>query len=84
MGSIPLEDCVISFDLKNKNFKPFTFELSSPRIDKTFLIQAASKQDMDDWVESIKSAKNFYAISTPFALEHKIHVDFKSETGFIV
>lgn len=57
--------------------------MSSPRIDKSFLIQASSQQEMDDWIEAINAGRNFYSVSSPFDLQHNIHVDFNSETGFV-
>lgn len=57
--------------------------MSSPRIDKSFLIQASSQQEMDEWIEAINAGRNFYSVSSPFDLQHNIHVDFNSETGFV-
>jgi hypothetical protein len=85
LGTIPLEDAVLNVtDLKSKNTKKeFLFEVSSPRIDKSFLIQASSQQEMNDWIEAINAGRNFYSVSSPFDLQHNIHVDFNSETGFV-
>lgn len=38
---------------------------------------------MDDWIEAINAGRNFYSVSSPFDLQHHIHVDFNSETGFV-
>lgn len=76
-----MEDAALNITKNPK--KEFLFELSSPRIDKSFLIQASSQQEMDDWIEAINAGRNFYSVSSPFDLQHNIHVDFNSETGFV-
>ena len=87
LGAIPLEDAKLNLagDLKSaKNAKKeFLFEVCSPRIDKSFLIQAGSQQELDEWIEAINAGRNFYSVSSPFDLQHNIHVDFNSETGFV-
>lgn len=85
LGTIPLEDAVLTVtDTKVKNSKKeFLFEVTSTRIDKSFLIQAASQQEMNEWIEAINAARNFYSVSSPFDLQHNIHVDFNSDTGFV-
>jgi hypothetical protein len=60
------------------------FELVSPSIEKTFYIQASAQEDMNSWIEAIERGKNFYKPSAPFGLQHHVHVDFSSETGFSV
>jgi hypothetical protein len=83
LGTIPLEDCEVNTDnLKIK--KPYMFELVSHKIDKTFYIQAANAEDMQNWIAAIKKGRAFYSVSTPFGLQHNIHVDFNSDTGFVV
>ena len=87
LGTIPLEDAklTVAADLKSKKDtkKEFLFEVASTRIDKSFLIQASSQQELDEWVEAINAGRNFYSVSSPFDLQHNIHVDFNSETGFV-
>eukprot|EP01122_Echinamoeba_exundans_P008511 TRINITY_DN2831_c0_g1_i1.p1 TRINITY_DN2831_c0_g1~~TRINITY_DN2831_c0_g1_i1.p1 ORF type:complete len:499 (+),score=118.44 TRINITY_DN2831_c0_g1_i1:50-1546(+) len=81
LGTIPLENCTTNVDnLKIK--KPYMFELVSPSIEKTFYIQASTQEDMNSWIEAIERGKNFYKPSAPFGLQHHVHVDFSSETGF--
>lgn len=38
---------------------------------------------MDSWMKAIKNGTEFCVVSTPFNVEHNIHVDFNSETGFV-
>jgi hypothetical protein len=83
LGTIPLEDCEVNTD-NLKIQKQFMFELVSPKIEKTFYIQAANGDEMQSWVAAIKKGRSFYAVSTPFGLQHNIHVDFNSDTGFVV
>mgnify|MGYP002481010124 FL=1 len=83
LGVIPLEECRINVDgLKVK--RTHTFELFSPKIDKTFYIQANSADEMKSWLDAINNARNFYTVSAPTNVSHTIHVDFTAETGFRV
>mmetsp|Transcript_20370 Transcript_20370/g.34761 ORF Transcript_20370/g.34761 Transcript_20370/m.34761 type:complete len:488 (-) Transcript_20370:14-1477(-) len=79
-GVIPLRSVrchVINF--KNKEF---VFELIAPKINKSFNIQATSKHEMETWLKAIDLGSDYSNVSSPFNLEHKIHVDFNSATGF--
>jgi len=38
---------------------------------------------MDEWMEVIKKRSDFCVVGSPFNVEHNIHVDFNSETGFV-
>lgn len=82
MGVIPLEECIVNTEHKVK--KSHSFELISTKIQKTFYIQAQSEKEMSDWIEAVISGKNFYNVSAPYELNHEIHVNFTSETGFVV
>lgn len=82
MGVIPLEDCIVNTEHKVKRAN--SFELISTKISKTFYIQAQSEKEMSDWIEAVISGKNFYNVSAPYELNHEIHVNFTSETGFVV
>jgi len=81
VGEIPLDGCKVKVDLKITK-KPNCFELST-RVDKTFYIQAENKIQMEDWMQAIKNGSDFCVVGAPFNVEHNIHVDFDSETGFV-
>lgn len=83
-GVIPLEDCIVNTDHKIKSSRQNTFELIATKMPKTFYIQAKSEDEMREWIEAVISGKNFYNVSNPFELKHHIHVDFNSDTGFVV
>lgn len=80
---IPLEECVVNTEHKIKLSKANTFELISTKIGKTFYIQSKTEKEMSDWIEAVISGKNFYNVSTPYELNHIIHVNFNSDTGFV-
>eukprot|EP01121_Diplochlamys_sp_Union-15-3_P014907 TRINITY_DN481_c0_g1_i1.p2 TRINITY_DN481_c0_g1~~TRINITY_DN481_c0_g1_i1.p2 ORF type:complete len:187 (-),score=33.64 TRINITY_DN481_c0_g1_i1:1000-1560(-) len=81
LGAVPLEDAQINTEPKGK--KPFCFEVHSPKINKTFLIQANDKPTMDSWVQAVKTGSIFCVVGEPYNIAHNIHVDFNSETGFV-
>jgi hypothetical protein len=79
-GVIPLRSVRCkTVTIKNKEF---VFELIAPKISKQFLIQATSKHEMETWIKAIDLGSDYSNVSSPFNLEHKIHVDFNSATGF--
>jgi hypothetical protein len=80
VGVVPLRMCRV-FET-NKVGKSFCFELTAPKINKTFLIQANNKSEVDDWMKAIEKASEYSCVSSPYNVEHKIHVDFNSATGF--
>ena len=80
---IPLSNCAIQRASK-KVKRPNTFEIRSPYIDKIYYIQANNEAEMEDWMRAIESASSFECVSEPFNVQHNIHVDFCSETGFSV
>jgi len=80
IGEIPLSGAVIKTDPKIK--RNHTFELYSPQIDKTFLVQANNKEDMSSWISALEKGSEFCMVGAPFNVERLIHVDFDSETGF--
>jgi len=80
-GHIPLDGSEVKIDTRLKRNN--TFELRAPSIEKTFYIQATSKKEMDEWMELLKKRSDFCLVSAPINVEHNIHVDFNSETGFV-
>lgn len=93
MGVVPLRMCRVSENTKAG--KTFCFDLTAPKISKTFLIQANSKgevrctsycryaycEKVDEWMKAIEKASEYSCVSTPYNVEHKIHVDFNSASG---
>eukprot|EP01113_Clastostelium_recurvatum_P046689 TRINITY_DN821_c0_g1_i1.p1 TRINITY_DN821_c0_g1~~TRINITY_DN821_c0_g1_i1.p1 ORF type:complete len:515 (+),score=116.71 TRINITY_DN821_c0_g1_i1:182-1546(+) len=69
-------------DLGAKFGKSYCFELTAPKISKVFLIQANSKGEVDAWMAAIDKGSEYSSVSGPYNVEHKIHVDFNSATGF--
>jgi len=80
VGVIPLRNC--SCKEISKGGKPFTFELQASRINKTFIIQATQPIEMKSWMEAIESGSEYSSVSAPYNVQHEIHVDFDSATGF--
>lgn len=80
LGSVPLRSCRVCFT--DRVGKPFCFELTAPRINKVFYIQATSKAEAEEWMEAIEKGADYSCVSSPYNVEHKIHVDFNSATGF--
>mmetsp|Transcript_30317 Transcript_30317/g.84725 ORF Transcript_30317/g.84725 Transcript_30317/m.84725 type:complete len:501 (+) Transcript_30317:50-1552(+) len=82
IGYVPLKDAVVKRCDKYKGKRDFVFELNATQIGKIFYIQAATNSDMEDWMKSLQSASEIEVVSSPFNVQHNIHVDFNSETGF--
>ncbi len=80
LGTVPLGSCRVAFT--DRTGKPFCFELTAPRINKVFYIQAKSKDEAEDWLKAIQRGSEYSCVSSPYNVEHKIHVDFNSATGF--
>lgn len=80
VGVVPLRMCRVS--KTTKTGKPDSFELSAPKINKTFFIQANNKEEVDEWIRAIEKGSEYSCVSSPYNVEHKIHVDFNSATGF--
>jgi hypothetical protein len=60
----------------------YVFELTAPRINKTFLIEATSDAELVAWLDAIETAAQSASnVSAPFNLEHRIHVDWHSASG---
>eukprot|EP01132_Coremiostelium_polycephalum_P004991 gene4991-6215_t len=80
VGVVPLRMSRVS---ENKSLgKQHCFELVSPRINKTFYIQATSPDEMSAWMKAVEKGSEFSTVSSPFNLKHEVHVDFNSATGF--
>jgi len=80
VGAVPLRRCHV--EETNKLGKPFTFELTAQKIGKTFFIQASSKVEVTEWIRALEKGAEYSCVSTPYNLEHNVHVDFNSTTGF--
>jgi len=80
-GCIPLRGATAKETTKIPG-KSYCIELSSPRISKTFVIQCNSSQEMREWLLAIETAAEYSSVSAPYNVQHEIHVDFDSATGF--
>jgi len=79
---IPLKGCQVLNKTINGKQKKYMFELKSPEMSKEFTIETTSTEDLEDWIDKIKKAAEYDAITAPFNVAHNIHVDFNSATGF--
>jgi hypothetical protein len=82
VGFIPLKDSVVKRCDKYKGKRDFVFELNATTIGKSFYIQALNQSDMEEWMKEIQASSEIEIVSSPFNVQHNIHVDFNSETGF--
>jgi len=82
VGYIPLKDAVVRRTDKYKGKRDFVFELVATQIGKSFFIQASTQSDMEEWMKEIQASSEIEVVSSPFNVQHNIHVDFNSETGF--
>lgn len=80
VGIVPLRMCRVAETTKTG--KPYSIELISPKISKTFFIQGNSKGDIEEWMKALEKGAEYSCVGTPYNVEHKIHVDFNSTTGF--
>lgn len=37
---------------------------------------------MDEWIRALEKGAEYSCVSSPYNLEHNVHVDFNSATGF--
>jgi len=79
-GAVPLRACHVN--VCDGGGKPFCFEVTAPRIEKAFLIQAGSKNEVTEWMRAIEKGSEYTGVSAPTDVKHKCHVDFNSATGF--
>eukprot|EP00026_Physarum_polycephalum_P022536 Phypoly_transcript_26691.p1 GENE.Phypoly_transcript_26691~~Phypoly_transcript_26691.p1 ORF type:complete len:120 (+),score=12.65 Phypoly_transcript_26691:55-360(+) len=49
-----------------KTGKPFSFELTARKIGKTYLIQATSKAEVDDWIRALEKVPVFFSFFFSF------------------
>jgi len=82
VGCIPLRSCSAKGIPTVKFGKTNCFELNSPRINKIFFIQASSEHDLKTWLTAIEAGSEYSSVSAPYNVQHEIHVDFDSSTGF--
>jgi len=78
---IPLSDCKVAKN--NKLGKNYAFEVVPSLTNKIFYIHAYSDSEANAWIAAIESAAAWDIVSQPFNVEHNIHVDFNSDTGFV-
>jgi len=84
LGEVKLENAKVNLpkgETKIKK-KQFCFEVQTSA-GKTFFIQATDKASMESWASAIKTGSEYCVVGAPFNIEHNIHVDFNSETGFV-
>jgi len=79
-GYIPLRSCVCKES--NKFGKAYVIELSAPSINKVYYIQCYNQQDVKQWMAAIEAGSEYSSVSAPYNVQHEIHVDFDSATGF--
>jgi len=80
VGCIPLRSCQIKEATKINRAN--CFELSAPRINKVFFIQCSGAQEVKEWMEAVEAGSEYSSVSAPYNVQHEIHVDFDSATGF--
>lgn len=67
----------------NKIQKSYCLELIPEISTKIFYLQCSSDLEAEDWLAAIDAGANYEIVSSPFNVQHNIHVDFNSETGFV-
>lgn len=76
---IPLDNVTVYRSNRKENL----FEVSSSDFGRVFYIQAPSSDVCEDWMSTIENAAGI-DVSNPFDVQHNVHVDFDSDTGFKV
>jgi tRNA A-37 threonylcarbamoyl transferase component Bud32 len=80
VGVIPLRNS--SIKTSNKLGKAYCLELVAPKINKIFYIQCNTAQEEKEWKAAIEAGAEYSSVSAPYNVQHEIHVDFDSATGF--
>eukprot|EP01095_Lingulamoeba_sp_RSL-Kostka_P011926 TRINITY_DN464_c0_g2_i3.p1 TRINITY_DN464_c0_g2~~TRINITY_DN464_c0_g2_i3.p1 ORF type:complete len:497 (-),score=192.33 TRINITY_DN464_c0_g2_i3:35-1525(-) len=78
---IPLTSCTVNQSLKKKK-NGNVFEIRSSDFTRVYYIQCKNEEERNDWMESIENAAELCGVSEPFGVQHEIHVDFSTQTGF--
>jgi len=60
----------------------FAFELNATKANKVFFLDAESDEERVAWIAAVESATDVSAVSTPYAINHDVHVVFDLESGF--
>eukprot|EP01113_Clastostelium_recurvatum_P017458 TRINITY_DN2048_c0_g1_i1.p1 TRINITY_DN2048_c0_g1~~TRINITY_DN2048_c0_g1_i1.p1 ORF type:complete len:520 (+),score=73.75 TRINITY_DN2048_c0_g1_i1:57-1562(+) len=83
VGAIPLRMSRCQ-DLGVKYVKSYCFELTAPKISKSFIIQANSRGEADAWIAAIDKGAEYSGVSRPVNVSHNMHIniDMNSATGF--
>ncbi len=81
-GVIPLRNSICKETTKAS--KAYCFEVNAQNISKIFIIQANSQQEVKEWMQAIEVGSEYSSVSAPYNVQHEIHVDFDSATGFSV
>jgi len=79
-GMIPLRGSYCKEETKSN--KQNCFEINAYQINKVFVIQANNGQEVKDWIKAVQEGSNYSSVSAPYNVQHEIHVDFDSATGF--
>jgi len=77
---IPLDNCSVC--KSSRPGRDHLIEVSSTDFERVFLIQASDGNACEEWVQAIESASCVAGVSAPFDIQHNVHVDFDSDTGF--
>lgn len=77
---IPLDNCSVC--KSSRPGRDHLIEVSSTDFERVFLIQAPDGSVCEEWVQAIESASCVAGVSAPFDIQHNVHVDFDSDTGF--
>ena len=64
--------------------KDHLIEISSNLFERIFFVQAPNDDICEEWIKSIENASLGQGVSAPFDVQHNVHVDFDSDTGFKV
>ena len=80
--AVQLDNC--SVYKSSRPGRPHLIEIASTDFERVFIIEAPNESVCEDWVQVIEGASGTAGVSAPFDIQHNIHVDFDSDTGFKV